>query len=352
MDDLGRFRCCMRFEPADRPPYWELLGAEPATIERWHDEGLPADEYFDAYFDLDRADRVPIDDGLLPPFVEEVRGCTDGVVTRQDALGRVVRERAGRLVEVVSYPLATRADLAALERRQDARSPRRFPRRWTDYLRCAHGRDYPLGIEVVGPLGRLIDLAGPQRTAALMAEEPTLVHDALDAFTRFLIDLLRPTLAGVGDVDFVILREALYGEALTAEAFAEWLSARYRAIVQAITDHRVETIIVVCRGDLRAVLGPLAEAGITALAPLTVAAGMDPLALRREHGQALALIGGIDARVLAQDCEAIEREVTRTVPALTSVGGWIPSLDGPAPPDVPLDNYRYYWELVRDLIEG
>ena len=352
MNGRERFRSVMRFEPTDRPPYWEVLGVEPATLERWHEEGLPADDYFEACFDLDRVEWVPLDDGLVPPFAERVEGERRGVVTRRDALGRVVRERAGNVVEVVSYPLATRADLAALRRRLDPKSPRRFPMRWADYLKAVEKRDYPLGVAVTGPMGRLVELAGPEWTRALMDEDPDFLDEALDVMTRFLIDLVRPVLAGVGEVDLVMVRERLPGPVLTREAFDRWLAPRYAALVQAAVDHRVETIALICPGDLREVVEDVRKVGFTALGPLTVAAGMDPVALRERWGPTLGLIGGIDARVLARDCEAIECAVTAAASALLPQGGWIPSVDRPVPPEVPLDNYRYYWELMRDLAEG
>jgi hypothetical protein len=47
----------------------------------------------------------------------------------------------------------------------------------------------------------------------------------------------------------------------------------------------------------------------------------------------------------------VEREVRRKVPALLAGGGWIPSLDRSVPPEVSLEDYRAYWELMRDLAE-
>ena len=81
--------------------------------------------------------------------------------------------------------------------------------------------------------------------------------------------------------------------------------------------------------------------------PLEVAAGMDPVALRKKYGKQILLIGGIDKRVLAQDKKAIEKEVMGKVPFLVSQGGYIPSLDHTVPPDVSFENYMYYLQLIK-----
>ena len=93
MTDRERFLACLLGEPVDRPPYWELFGPEPGTLQRWEEEGLPPDEYLDAYFDLDRIETVPVCDGLVPPFPEEIEDFKAGAVVMRDTSGRVVRRR-------------------------------------------------------------------------------------------------------------------------------------------------------------------------------------------------------------------------------------------------------------------
>lgn len=349
MGGRERFRAWARFEAADRPLYWEFAGVEAATLTRWHREGLPTDVYPEVYFGFDRVDTVPIDDGLMPPYGEEVLGFENAVVTCRDALGRVCRRRAGRVIEVVSYPLTTPADLADVLTRLNPRSPRRFPAYWASYLRCAGGRDHPLGLDLRGPLGRLIDLAGVTWVAALLDEDPDLANRALEAFTSFTIDLARPVLAGVADLDFVILREALPGAVLSARTFEDLLAARYERLLRPMQDHGVAAVILACPGDVRAVTGRLIEVGVTAL---MVSSPMDPVALRREHGRRLALIGGLDATTLTRGHEATEAEVMGKAPLLLDTGGWVPSLDRPVPHEVSLEHYRYYLEVVRDLVEA
>ncbi|MCK4316911.1 MAG: hypothetical protein KAX24_14180, partial [Anaerolineae bacterium] len=77
--------------------------------------------------------------------------------------------------------------------------------------------------------------------------------------------------------------------------------------------------------------------------------GLDYVALRREYGRDLRLIGGIDVRVLEADRVAVEAEVMRVVPPLLEQGGYVPMVDGRVRKYVPYENYRAYRELIRKM---
>jgi uroporphyrinogen decarboxylase len=79
---------------------------------------------------------------------------------------------------------------------------------------------------------------------------------------------------------------------------------------------------------------------------------MDPLAVRKQYGHDLLLIGGIDKRVLAQDKRAIEAELYAKLPPLLEDGGYIPTVDHTVPPDVSYENFCYYMELKQKLLAG
>ena len=63
------------------------------------------------------------------------------------------------------------------------------------------------------------------------------------------------------------------------------------------------------------------EIGWDFLDPLEVKAGMDAPALKRDFGDRLTLVGGIDVRTML-DPAAMEREVATKIPALKVGGGY------------------------------
>jgi uroporphyrinogen decarboxylase len=71
--------------------------------------------------------------------------------------------------------------------------------------------------------------------------------------------------------------------------------------------------------------------------------------VRKRYGKKLIIEGGIDKRILALDFAAIRQEVESKVPPLLREGGYLASTDHRVPPDVPLKNFEFYLNLVRDI---
>ncbi|MDO8685788.1 MAG: uroporphyrinogen decarboxylase family protein, partial [Clostridiales bacterium] len=69
-------------------------------------------------------------------------------------------------------------------------------------------------------------------------------------------------------------------------------------------------------------------------------------------GKDLALMGGIDKRILAGSKEGIYEEVMKILDFMLPIGGYIPTVDHTVPPDVSLENFMYYLEIKKRALEG
>jgi hypothetical protein len=49
--------------------------------------------------------------------------------------------------------------------------------------------------------------------------------------------------------------------------------------------------------------------------------------------------------------EAIKREIEEKVPPLVADGGYVPLADGRVRPDMPLENYLYYRNLLEQVTQ-
>lgn len=79
---------------------------------------------------------------------------------------------------------------------------------------------------------------------------------------------------------------------------------------------------------------------------------MNPVKIRREYGEELALYGGIDKRALSGGRKDVEEETYgKILPMIELGGGYIPTVDHTIPPNVPLKNFLYYLELKRKIAE-
>ncbi len=91
------------------------------------------------------------------------------------------------------------------------------------------------------------------------------------------------------------------------------------------------------------------EVGINGTFPLEIATGTDIVALRKEYGKELLMIGGIDKRAMVAGPDAIRREILGKLPFMARRGGYIPWCDYLVPPDVSFRNYMYYLNLMKDI---
>ncbi|MHC4252736.1 MAG: hypothetical protein ACYS9X_26760 [Planctomycetota bacterium] len=61
------------------------------------------------------------------------------------------------------------------------------------------------------------------------------------------------------------------------------------------------------------------------------------------------MMGGLDKSALARGREAIDRELAK-VPFMLESGRYVPGLDHGVPLDVSWDDYRYFYDRLRELI--
>ena len=122
----------------------------------------------------------------------------------------------------------------------------------------------------------------------------------------------------------------------------------YRKITSCLRDHGIDCIFVDSDGNLDALIPLWLEGGVNGFHPLEVAAGMDPVALRKQYGQQALLRGGIDKRKLALGGDSLRQEVLSKVPFLARTGGYIPYIDHETPPDVSWVDFLDYARLVKE----
>lgn len=77
---------------------------------------------------------------------------------------------------------------------------------------------------------------------------------------------------------------------------------------------------------------------------------MDIVTLRKKYGTKMAFKGGIDKHVLRQDKEAIRKELEYKLQPIMQQGGVVFGLDHRIPNGTPIDNYRYYVKIARELL--
>ena len=353
----------MRFGTPDRIPRFEL-GPWPSTVERWYEEGLPREippdrRVLDFLGFEDLWEDVGVDFGMLPPFKERVieENGNRRIILASDGIEKeILTERSETsMPHFVKFPVETRKDFEHIKNRyNNPNSPWRYPRWWEDKVRCWKERGYPLKIGGFGFFWTLRRWMGFERTLTLFYDDPGLVHEMLDFLADFYLGTMEKALQEV-DIDWAYLPEDMAfktASMISPAMFREFLTPGYRKVTDMLHKYGVEIIFVDSDGNVNELIPLWLEVGINGVLPLEVAAGMDPVALRKRYGQDLLMMGGIDKRILAKDKKAIEKEVMSKIPFLIEQGGYVPTVDHTVPPDVPFENFIYYRELIRKVAEG
>jgi len=359
----------MHFEPVERVPNFEL-GYWGQTIERWLSEGMPEEEattggfYGHDFFGLDHRPYLPVNFGPIPPLGPEVIEETDRYIVLRDGDG-VVRKglkegmaRGTRLSmdQYLAFAIEKPEDWEALKERFDPHAPGRHPDNLQEIAAQYAEREYPLCAVPNAAFGFYSHprrYLGTERLSYAWFDWPEMMHDMLDFFADFAIETLRPWFDAVRPDYFNFFEDFAFktGPLFSPAIFREFLLPRYQRVVEFVRSYGVDIIWLDSDGNFDVLLPLLIEAGITCVWPLEVAAGNDPVALRREYGHHLALSGGLDKRKLALDRQAIREELETKVPPLLEDGGYIPTLDHSVPPDVPYENFLYYLELKAEMLE-
>jgi uroporphyrinogen decarboxylase len=107
-------------------------------------------------------------------------------------------------------------------------------------------------------------------------------------------------------------------------------------------------VILHSDGNLWPLIPHFIEAGIDCLQPLEVKAGMDVRELKRQFGDQLAFMGGINVMAMYDpDPKVIEEEIRTKFEVAKVGGGYIYHSDHSVPPNVSLQQYERIMELVR-----
>ena len=358
---------------ADRVPIHDSPWA--AAIERWHDEGLPTDvnpaEYFDyeiVCFGADTTPRFPV------KVVEE----TEEYVIHTTPYGGLRRDHKDYSTTpgILDYPCKSREDWEAIKDRlvpdrdrvdwkgewlsgtaddeRDEGSVLRSGRReWRLGLPgCQKAREQGKFICYSAAVGydKIQSYVASERLLMAIATDPDWVRDMYETDATLAIEMYEIMKEGGFEFDGVWLFCDLgyrSGLLFSPRHFDEQLRPTFRRLF----DHfRADgkPVILHCCGRVRDLIPRLIEDGLTCLQPLEVKAGMDVVELKRDFGDKMAFMGGIDVRAMADsDPSVIEVEIKTKIPIAKKGGGYIYHSDHSVPNNVSFDQYRRVLDLVR-----
>jgi len=386
MTPRERFKRIMNFQDSDK-----LLWMEDqidTTTLRWIREGLPLDQVIQSGYDLayngglwivfptpytldtskyfgflnvgvPSRTTITLDLCPLPRYpLRIIRETGDRILCRDPLGGKIEYSKTDyAMPHFHEFPIKKMKDWTEYKKRLDPSDPRRYPKDYSneEYARIFEESTVPTLIVLNGFYGFGRGAMGTAAFIPAFYMDPELVHDMMDSYADFLIETMRKAVEALKSrIDYVIWWEDFAfgtGPNISPKLFTEFILPNLRKVTTFLKKNDIDLIIMDSDGDFRPLMPLLWEGGINGTWPLEVNAGMDAIELRRKYGRTWRFMGNIDKRELLKGEEAIKREIDRKIPYLVQEGGYIPGLDHTIPPDIPLENFRFYASYLKKILE-
>jgi hypothetical protein len=373
LNEKERYIRMMSFQSVDKVPNFEI-GTWEQTALRWYNEGLPMEvdpnSLFmgNEYFEIDGIDVVGID-ALLPYPPEEERTLeeNDRYVVFSDQYKRIRKALKTGTVghtrlsmdQYISFPVVDRDSYEEYRKGYTGNVEKRYPEDWNEIKKKAALSTRPLHLldPMEGTFGfysMLRNWMGTQGLSYMFYDDKALILECIEFLCDFEIHLMDKALTEI-KFDFYWIHEDMCfntGPLVSPEIFKKVFMPSYRRFISFLKSKGVSIILVDTDGNFEKLIPDFLEAGVDGFGPMEIAAGMDPVKMRKKYGNTFCMSGGIDKREIAKGKREIEEELKIRVIPIIDKGGFIPSIDHSIPPSISLDNFCYYMELKQKILKG
>ncbi len=347
MNSRERFLAALRHEEPDRVPINDSLWV--STVERWQREGLPTDVAPQDYFGYEI---VLLRPDISARFPTEIIEEDQEYVLERTPYGGLRRQHRDRssTPEILDWAIKSREDWDRIKPRltpdpsrvdwpaaratyEKARREGKFVA-FNAHIGYAHYQEYVKSDELL----------------MILATDPAWAKEMFQVQAELVVGMAQIMLAEGLHFDGAFLQCDLgYRNAtfFSPEMYRELQYPYDRQVFRFFRDKGLPAMLH-SDGRVKALIPYFLDAGLSALQPLEVKAGMDLIELKREYGKELALYGGIDVRAMADpDPRVIEDEIKRKFEVAMVGGGYIYHSDHSVPNNVSFQQYLRVLELVR-----
>ncbi|MDR3707520.1 MAG: uroporphyrinogen decarboxylase family protein [Capsulimonadaceae bacterium] len=349
MTSHERFKRMFEHRDADRIPI--IDNPWRATIERWQQEGMPAEVNYVDYFGLDRVATIGVD--TSPRYPVQLIEDTDAYSITTSPWGATFKnfKHVESTPEFLDFKIV---DRASWQEAKDRMTPTPDRINW-EHLKKAYPQWKKDGYWIQGGFWFGFDIThawnvGTERLLVALGDDPEW---CMDMFSTEL-DMCIALMDQVWDAGYTF--DAIHWPDDMGYKHSQFFSvATYRRILKPFHQRAVDWAhakgikahLHSC-GDVNPFVPELIDIGVDALNPLEVKAGMDPLYLKKTFGDKLVLHGGINA-LLYDDIDALEAELRKIVPTVKQHGGYILSSDHSVPSSMSLHDFKRFVELGKEL---
>lgn len=291
---------------------------------------------------------------VSPPYEPEMLEEDDQSIvfrSRSGIIERLLKDKPSNMPRFVQHPVSNRRTWNIFKRRLDPNTAERYPDNWETYVRGINHLDCPVGMEVGGFFGYLNMWVGTENLMYMFYDDPILIEDMMDTVLHLEMEMFKRVSRDI-KLDYVSYWEDMAyrsGPMIGPDMVRKFMVPRYQSLNKVVTEAGCDIFMLDSDGNIDKLIPLWLETGINFFLPVEIAAGMDPIALRKKYGKNVILGGGLDKRVFSCDKSSIRDEVLGKVPMLSESGPYFPAMDHDVPLDVPFENFCYYINLLREV---
>jgi len=347
MTSRERITLALKHQEADRVAIQD--SPWDTTVARWRREGLPEKTSPTRFFGYE-FERIGADLSLR--FKGEVVEETHEYRIHKDANGRTLKNWKGRTSTpmLIDYTIKTRDDW---EQHKHRMAPERNRINWDAVEQtCKRANEqgkffcYSGGAGYQASTGKI----HLERMLEGMVAAPEWIKDVIDTGVDLTLGLFKMLIDQGYEFDGYWCSDDLgyrNGLMFPPQEFRDLVMPAHRRLCDFCHENDILTILHSC-GNFNEVVPEIIETGWDCLQPLEVKAGMDVVELKREYGDKIALMGGIDVRVMADGTDAeLEEEIGKKITIAKENGGYIYHSDHSVPDNVSFPRYQRVIELVH-----
>ncbi|MBN2011294.1 hypothetical protein JW960_18260 [candidate division KSB1 bacterium] len=326
MTTRERFKAVVNFQHFDRLPIIEWAEWWDKTIERWHQEGLPA-TITDRY---DICRHFGLDIYKQHWFSPLGHGCPEPPSHGAAIINSIVEYED---ITEFLFPEAVIDD-----------------DKWTQWAREQQRGDVVLWFTLEGFFWFPRTLLGIEKHLYAFYEQPELLHRINSDLVQWMIKVVEE-LCTICQPDFMTFAEDMSynnGPMLSKEHFDVYMRPYYDAIIPVLKKYDIIPIVD-SDGDISMPLQWFEDAGIKGILPLERQAGVDIAELRR-HCPNTIFIGHFNKMTMDKGESCMRSEFERLLPTAAH-GGFMVSCDHQTPPGVSYCDYQLYLQLFREYAE-
>jgi uroporphyrinogen decarboxylase len=205
---------------------------------------------------------------------------------------------------------------------------------------------------VLGAFDAMNALCGHECILVAMATDPDWVKDMADVYGKIVVEMLEMLYAKEGLPDAQWVWDDLGFKRrpfMSPGMYREMIMPAHKRVMDFARSKGLP-VVLHCDGLVESLIPSLIEAGVSCLQPIEIKAGMDLLRIKKNFGERLALIGGMNVLTLvSNDRELVRQELEAKVPGVMQGSGYILQVDHSCPGEVNYETYKYFVETGLKL---